>query len=139
MYHCLPAITRQIAVYLNSNIQSRQTRFCNFNITSPRYNRQTKRARTFTVWIVMNIIFFMVQQNLQYVDHLVYFYSLVLCILSCLSNLSFHYVFVRYLKGPQVYQLWLFHVYPHYLTFLLTFYELATHRHLVTLLLSSKY
>ena len=34
---------------LNSNIHSRQTRYCNFNLTSPRYNRQTEGGRTFTV------------------------------------------------------------------------------------------
>ena len=34
---------------LNSNIYSRQTRYCNFNLTSPRYNRETERGRTFTV------------------------------------------------------------------------------------------
>ena len=34
---------------LNSNIHSRQTRYCNFNLTSPRYNRETEGGRTFTV------------------------------------------------------------------------------------------
>ena len=34
---------------LNSNIYSRQNRYCNFNLTSPRYNRQTKGGRTFTI------------------------------------------------------------------------------------------
>ena len=34
---------------LNSNIHSRQTRYCNFNLTYPRYNRETERGRTFTV------------------------------------------------------------------------------------------
>ena len=33
---------------LNSNIHSRQTRYCNFNLTSPRNNRQTEGGRTFT-------------------------------------------------------------------------------------------
>ena len=49
---CIIAYKRlqdNIAAYLNSNIHSRQTRFCNFNVTSPRYNRQTKGGRTFTV------------------------------------------------------------------------------------------
>ena len=34
---------------LNSNIHSRQSRYCNFNLTSPRYNRETEGGRTFTV------------------------------------------------------------------------------------------
>ena len=34
---------------LNSNIHSRKTRYCNFNLTSPRYNRETEGGRTFTV------------------------------------------------------------------------------------------
>ena len=34
---------------LNSNIHSRQTRYCNFNLISPRYNRETEGGRTFTV------------------------------------------------------------------------------------------
>ena len=34
---------------LNSNIHSRQTRYCSFNLTSPRYNRETEGGRTFTV------------------------------------------------------------------------------------------
>ena len=32
---------------LNCNIHSRQTRYCNFNLTSPRYNRETEGGRTF--------------------------------------------------------------------------------------------
>ena len=34
---------------LNSNIHSRQTKYCNFNPTSPRYNRETEGGRTFTI------------------------------------------------------------------------------------------
>ena len=34
---------------LNSNIHSRQTRYCNFTLNSLRYNRETEGGRTFTV------------------------------------------------------------------------------------------
>ena len=34
---------------LNSNIHSRQTRYCNFNLTSPRYNCETEGGSTFNV------------------------------------------------------------------------------------------
>ena len=34
---------------LNRNIHSIKTRYCNFNLTSPRYNRETEGGRTFTV------------------------------------------------------------------------------------------
>ena len=34
---------------LNNNIRSRQTRYCNFNLTSLRYNRKTEGGRTLTV------------------------------------------------------------------------------------------
>ena len=34
---------------LNSNIHSRQTRYCKINLTSPRYNRQTERGRRNTI------------------------------------------------------------------------------------------
>ena len=55
---CIIAYKRlqgDVPVYLNSllkfnsNIHSRQTRYCNFNLTSPRYNRGTEGGRSFTV------------------------------------------------------------------------------------------
>ena len=42
-------VYRNDLLKLNSNIHSRQTRYCNFNLTSPRYNRETEGGRTFTV------------------------------------------------------------------------------------------
>ena len=36
-------------LWLNSNIHSRQNRYCNVNLTSPRYNRQTEGGRTSTI------------------------------------------------------------------------------------------
>ena len=51
---CLIAIS-DVHVYLsnllklNSNIHSRQTKYRNFNPTSPRYNRETEGGRSFTI------------------------------------------------------------------------------------------
>ena len=39
-------VYRNDLLIFNSNIHSRKTRYCNFNLTSPRYNRKTEGGRT---------------------------------------------------------------------------------------------